>query len=204
MRAIRAIGMMLLAAGCTAVLGAQAPAPQPGTKVRVELKTKLDSKKSTVGEAVKAQIKQQIKDGKTVVLPKDGYLIGQVTEVEASDHGSPGKIGVLFTEVTDKKGNVLAHVRAAIMHIAAGDTNYSAMTISPELGGSGMPPVQAGEGGALTSPDRSSNGQPLGFSLMETFNGSGTDLGGVMETTKGNFNLDQGTQVQVQILQSGS
>ncbi|MGH9475969.1 MAG: hypothetical protein ACRD1C_06520 [Terriglobales bacterium] len=204
MRALRSIGMVMLAGGCGMAVLAQAPAPNPGATVKVELKTKLDTKKSTVGEAIKAEIKQEIKKGPMVLLPKGGYLIGQVTEVAASEHGSPGKIGLLFDEVTDKKGNVLRHIRAAIVHIAAGSTDYSQISVPSEMGGSGMPVAQAGLGGALTSADRSSNGQPLAFALMETFNGSGTDLGGVIETQNGNFNLDQGTQVQVQILQSGN
>lgn len=205
MRYLRWLFLIFLAFTCSAALGAQTPlALKPGTKVRIQLKTRLDTKKSTVGEAVKAQIKQEIKQGHTVLLPKDGYLIGTVTEVDASDHGSPGKVGVLFNEVTDKKGKVLGSIRAAIVHIAAGSTNYSQITVPSEMGGSGMPVAGAGTGGPLTSADQSSDGKPLAFAVMQTFNGSGTDLGGIIESPHSNFHLDQDTQVQAEILQPGS
>lgn len=205
MRSLRWTFLICLAFACSAALWAQAPlAIKPGTKVRIQLKTRLDTKKSKVGEPVRAQIKQEIKQDHTVLLPKDGYLVGTITEIDASDHSSPGKIGVLFNEVTDKKGNVIGHLRAAIVHIAAGSTNYSQLTVPSEMGGSGMPVAQAGTGGALNSADQSSDGKPLAFAVMQTFNGSGTDLGGIIESAHSNFHLDQGTQVQAQILQSSN
>ncbi|MGH9485255.1 MAG: hypothetical protein ACRD1F_09385 [Terriglobales bacterium] len=205
MRASRwMMGTFLVAGFAGALLWAQTPlAIKPGTTVKIQLKTRLDSKKSTVGEAVRAQIKQEIKQGHTVLLPKNGYLVGTVTAVAESEHGSIAKVGVLFNEVTDKKGNVLGHLRAAIIHIPAGSTNYSAMTISPELGG-GTPPAMAGTGGPLTSPDRSSDGKSVGFALMKTFNGSGTDVGGLIESRSGNFHIDQDTHLVAQILQPGN
>ncbi|MGH9487343.1 MAG: hypothetical protein ACRD04_07105 [Terriglobales bacterium] len=204
MRVFRSTAVLALALACAGAVLAQVPSPKPGTKVRVQLKTRLGSKKSIVGEKVRAQIKQEIKQGHTVLLPKNGYLLGEVTEVVASDHGSAAKVGVLFNEVTDKKGNVIAHLRGGIIHISAGSTNYSQISVPTEMGGSGMPVAGAGVGGALTSANRSSNGIPLGFGLMESYNGSGTDLGGVMMTQKGNFHLDQGTTVQVEILKGGN
>lgn|GEM_PF-2757204 len=176
----------------------------PSTKIKVQLKTKIDSKKSKVGDKVEAQVKSDIKNGDTVVLPKNSLLEGTVTEVDESDHGSSGKIGVLFTTATDKKGTVLLHLRGAIMHVVPDSMDYAQVSVPTEMGGSGMPIASAGVSTGLnTAWDHSSDGKPISYALMNTFNGTGTDLGGIVESPKDNFHLDSGTQVEVQVLAGG-
>lgn len=197
--------MVMAALVAPAVLPAAAqstPSLQPSTKIKVQLKTKLDTKKSKVGDKVEAQIKEEIKNGDTVVLPKNSLLEGTVTEVDESNHGSSGKIGVLFTQATDKKGAVLLHLRGAIMHVMVDESlNASQVSIPTEMGGSGIPMTGVSmQSNAGNGWDHSSDGKPISYALMNTFNGTGTDLGGIIQSPKDNFHLDGGTQVEVQVL----
>jgi hypothetical protein len=194
--------MAALSAPTAMPLSAQtAPALQPSTKIKVQLKTKLDTKKSKVGDKVEAQVKNEVKNGDTVLLPKNSLLEGTVTEVDESAHGSSGKIGVLFTEAIDKKGTVLLHLRGAIMHVIADSMDYGQLAVPTEMGGSGVPIASAGvQTGLENGWDHSSDGKPISYALMNTFNGSGTDLGGLIQSPKDNFHLDSGTQVEVQVL----
>jgi len=184
---------------------AQSPAPAipPGTQFKVELQKKIDSKKSKVGDKVVAKLEQDVKgaDGKTV-LPKSSLLQGEVTSVEPAEGSVPAKIGVLFSQATDKKGAPLLQLRAAVMKVVNDGYSNSAGALSrpPEMGGSGMTmPMDAGNP-AYAKMDRSSNGIPIEFSLMETFNGEGKDLGGVISSVGSNFNLDDGTYLEIQVL----
>ena len=184
-----------------ALLGmAQAPpAPAPGTSFNVELQHKLDSKKAKPGDPVVATLKQDVKAGGRVVIPKNSLLVGTVTTVSASENHSPGKIGVLFDRATDKKGAVLAHLRAAIVQVAvASGDEYGMLTRPAEMGGTGAPPPMAGGNGG--GANRDTNGVPLQIAVMETFNGAGADLGGILSAASSNFSLDDGTVLKVRVL----
>ncbi len=186
-----------------AAAGAQAaPALAPGTTVKVELETKLDSKKAKVGERVRAKVQQQIKDHGTVLLPKNCYLVGTVTEDQPAKGKSQASVGVLFSSVQTKKGAILVpHLRAAIVHIYAdSDDRYSMLTMPVEMGGSGVPPPMTGGSDRYANYDQV-NGKPVEYSVMETYNGAGADLGGeVVGVANGNFHIDSGTRLQIRIL----
>lgn len=178
-----------------------APTLAPQTKIKVQLKTRLDTKKSKVGDKVEAQVKQDIKNGETVVLPKNSYLVGTVTEVDASDHGSPGKIAVLFQQATGKQGAVLLHLRAAIMKVLVDENlNYGQLSVPTEMGGTGAPVAMDMQSNVANGWDHSSDGKPISYALMQSFNGQGTDLGGVVQSPKSNFHLDSGTEMEVEVL----
>ncbi|MGH9394107.1 MAG: hypothetical protein ACRD1E_08050 [Terriglobales bacterium] len=196
-----AVSAMLLGASL-GLAQAAAPALPPGTQFKVELQKKLDSKKSKVGDKVIAKLEQDVKvDGKTI-LPKNSLLEGEVTIVGPAEGNGPGKLGVLFNEAADKKGQALFPLRAAIIKVVNDAYNNATAAFSrpAEMGGSGSAlPMDAGNS-AYAKLDRSSNGIPIEYSLMETFNGDGKDLGGVVFSVGSNFNLDDGTYLEIQVL----
>lgn len=195
------VSVVLLAFAGAALAQSAAPALKPGTEIRVELETKLDSNKSTVGQQVKAKLNQDIKESGQVVLAKNSTLLGVVTLVTPSDHGQPAKLGILFNQGVPKKGPAIA-LRAAIVQVMADENSNadSGVTVPPEMGGSGMAQTMSAGNPAYVHMDRSTNGIPIEYSLMETYNGNGTDLGGVIQSVGNNFSLDDGTHVKVRIL----
>ncbi|HVA64683.1 MAG TPA: hypothetical protein VNF74_13235 [Terriglobales bacterium] len=184
----------------------QAPATdamlKPGTTIRIELQKKLDTTKSKVGDKLVAKVLQDIKDHKTMLLPKNSLLLGQVTLVIPAEGKQHAQLGVLFDQATTKKGAVLLHLRAAIVKVKSDSTNWNEkMTMPAEMGGSGIPKAMSPTNdAAYPNLDRSSNGTPIEYAVMETANGTGADLGGVMNSMGGNFDLDDGTHLQVRVL----
>jgi len=200
---VRVLSALLMLGAALAYSQTAAPTLSPGTQFKVELQKKIDSKKSKVGDKVVAKVEQDVKgpDGKTV-LPKNSLLQGEVTSVDPADGSGPAKLGVLFSQATDKKGAPLLQLRAAVIKVVNDGYSNSAGAFSrpPEMGGSGMTiPMDAGNP-AYAKMDRSSNGIPIEYSLMEAFNGQGTDLGGVISSVGSNFNLDDGTYLEIQVL----
>jgi len=198
--------LFMLIVAVTAVW-AQAPAAgarlEPGTTVRIKLQKNLDTKKSEVGDKVVAKVLQDIKDHKTMLLPKNSLLVGQVTLVIPAQGSQHAQLGVLFDQATTKQGAVLLHLRAAIVKVKSDSANWNEkMTMPPEMGGSGIPRAMSptNDDAAYPNLDRASNGIPIEYAVMETANGSGADLGGVMSSMGGNFDLVAGTHLQVRVL----
>jgi hypothetical protein len=194
----------LLLACAAAVAYAQTPAATlaPGTTIKVELEKKLDSKKAKVGQPVMVKVEQEIKDHGTVVLPKNCYLVGTVTEDAPAAKGKMASFGVLFTSAQTKKGEPVAgHFRAAFVKIYADSQNtYGMLTMPAEMGGNGVPPPMVGGDNRYSAYDQA-NGKPVDYSVLENYNGVGTDLGGeVVAVTDGDFHIDSGTKMQVRIL----
>ncbi len=197
----RYVGAVLFLA---AAVWAQAPAATlaPGTTIKVELEKKLDSKKSKLGQPVRVKVQQEIKQHGAVLLPKNCYLVGAVTEDTPAAKGKLASFGVLFTSAQTKKGAVLVpHLRAAIVHIYPdSDNTYGMLTLPREMGGNGTPPPMVGGSGKYGGYDKTS-GKPVEYSVLESYNGVGTDLGGeVVGVAGGDFHIDSGTRLQVRIL----
>jgi hypothetical protein len=90
----------------------------PGTTINVELDTNLASKTAKIGDPVRAKVEQQIKLHGAVLLAKNSYLLGAVTEDSLAKPGKMASFGVLFTWALANNGAVLmSHLRAAIVRI---------------------------------------------------------------------------------------
>ena len=203
--------LTLLVAPC----GAQAPARSlaPGTTIEVQLDTGLASKTARIGDPVRATVERPVKlDGK-LVLPKNSYLLGSVTEDSLAAKGKMASFGVLFTWALANSGALLASgLRAAIVRIYPAQKVKThkpvpSIQMSPEVGGRSeiftpFPRV----GVAKKKPVPYANfdhtaGKPVAFAVMETYNGAGKDLGGlVMALTPGDIQLKPGANLQVRIL----
>jgi hypothetical protein len=196
--------ILLLLAIAAAAAWAQAPAATlaPDTTIKVELEKKLDSKKAKVGQPVRVKVEQEIKDHGAVVLPKNCYLVGTVTEDAPAAKGKMASVGVLFTSAQTKKGApVAAHFRAAFVKIYADrDNTYGMLTMPAEMGGNYTPPPMTGGNGRYGAYDKA-NGKPVEYSVLDSYNGVGPDLGGeIVAVTSGDFHIDSGTKLQVRIL----
>lgn len=195
----------LLLLAVSAVWG-QAPAASatiaPGTTIRIQLQKKVDTKKAKVGDKIIAKVNDNIKDHGATLLPKNSLLVGEVTLVAPATKQTPAKLGVLFDQATTQKGQVLLHLRAAIVRVMQDDySNGAGMLSTPaEMGGSGTAMVMDPGNPAYANLDRASNGIPIQYSVMETANGSGADLGGVIYSVGGDFSFDQGAHLQVRVL----
>ncbi|MGH9520613.1 MAG: hypothetical protein ACRD2D_13230 [Terriglobales bacterium] len=173
----------------------QAPAIPPGTKIKLVLLTKLDTGKVQTGDKITARLDQDLKIHGQLVAAKNSEMLGLVTEVDPAQGSQPAKLGILFNQLVPKQGSPIT-VRAAIAKVS-GNSAPGSIMMSPELCGSNM---TFNNNPAYAHMDHSSDGIPIQYALMETYNGSGTDLGGIIQSVGRNFVLDKDVRVEVQFL----
>jgi len=184
--------------------GAQS-APAVGTKIKAELETKLDSSKSKVGDKVVAKVLENVKDGATTLIPKNAMLEGRITEVVAAQGKAEADVGVVFSQVTDKSHPPLP-LRACIVNVVPVDTNTAGAMASfstpAEMSGSpsNAKGTMAYVPGVYGSTAMDSNGTYIRFSLQATASDEAHNLGGIINSPKGNLKLDDGTHIDVQVL----
>jgi len=182
--------------------GALAQTGQPLAKEAVlsALTSKVDTKKSKVGDTVTAKTLNplQLTDGTT--LPPGTKLVGKVTQVQPKSSGT-ATVAIVFTEV-DKKGAAPMPVRGVLAAVApepsmadsGGSTNdlpmgsggnkaqTAAMTGTGINAGSGiLPSIQPGSSvkGVTLSPTPAADGSS------------------VLQSTDKDFKLDSGTRLEV-------
>ncbi|MGH9482130.1 MAG: hypothetical protein ACRD1L_08545 [Terriglobales bacterium] len=199
---VKAVGLVMLLAAAWAL--SQAPATPvavaAGTEFKIELQTKLDSKKAKAGDQVAAKVSENVKDHGVILIAKNSLLTGRVTEAAPSAGGQPAKLGVRFELATPKTGAPVP-LRAAIVKVIPDAFNGSSMVSRPaEMGGSGTATQFDAGNPAYANMDRASNGTPIQYAVMETYNGAGVDLGGEITSVGGNFNLDEGAHLEVRVL----
>jgi hypothetical protein len=202
--------LILLAAAVLAVRLTAAPqlraqqasvgAPLAKEAVLAALTSKVDTKKSKVGDAVTAKTLNplQLTDGTT--LPSGTKLVGKVTQVQTKSSGS-ATIGIVFTEV-DKKGGAAMPVRGVLAAVAP------APSISDSGGSTNDLPMGSGgnkgQTAGLTGAGINSNTAELpsiqpgssikGVTLNTTPSADGSS---VLQSTEKDFKLDNGTRVEV-------
>ncbi len=201
---ITAITTFIALAGM-AMAGAQT-APAVGTKIKAELETKLDSSKAKVGDKVVAKVLENVKDGATTLIPKNAMLEGRITEVVAAQGKAEADVGVVFSQVT-VKSHPLLPLRACIVNVVPVDTNTAGAMASfstpAEMAGSGGTSAKgtmAYVPGEYGSNAMDSNGTYIRFSLQATASDEAHNLGGIINSPKGNLKLDDGTHIDVQVL----
>jgi hypothetical protein len=198
-----------------AALGAQAPSSSlaPGATIQVQLETALASKTARIGDPVRAKVERQIKLHGKVLLPKHSYLLGAVTEDSHAREGKMASFGVLFTSaLANNDAILLPRLRAAIVRIypvkkVKTRKSVPSIQMAPEIGGRSViftpfpsVGVDKPKKGSYPNFDHT-NGKPVAFALMETYNGRGRDLGGlVVALTPGDIQLKQGANLQVRVL----
>lgn len=201
------VAIVLLAAAIGwAQTPAAAPAITPGIAFKVELQAKLDTKKAKVGDKVVAKVNDNVKDHGVTLIAKNTMLTGMVTEAVPAQGNQPAKLGVLFDVATPKSGAAI-HLRAAIVKVIPDTFGDNASMISrpAEMSGGNNPGQSSTNqfdpgNPAYANMDRASNGTPIQYAVMETFDGNGVDMGGEISSVSGNFTLDDGTHVQVRVL----
>jgi hypothetical protein len=203
---ITCVSVAVLALVGAALAARPATSPTPAftqdAQIKVELETRLDTRKATVGFRVVAKVDEDIKvDGK-VVLPKNSLLIGKITQVkEAASHTDAAVLGILFSQATDKKGNPLFPFRGAIAKIlpATGPSEQDMLSRGPEMGGGNAAVMGDGGDPRFIGLDQSSNGIPVQYNLRTGAAGA-QDAGGTITSVGGNFNIDEGTHLEIQVL----
>lgn len=91
-----------------------------GATLRAQLTVTLDTRTATAGQKVSAQLVTAVKAGSTVLLPRDTQLIGEVSEVNRAQKGTPGSVVVVFTQAV-LPGGVQVPLHAGISAFATDD-----------------------------------------------------------------------------------
>lgn len=175
-------------------------APLAKEAVLSALTSKVDTKKSKVGDAVTAKTLNPLamSDGST--LPPGTKLVGKVTQVQPKSSGT-ATIAIVFTEA-DKKGGAPMPVHGLLAAVApepsmsdsGGGTNDLPMgsggnkAQTAAMTGSG---INAGGG---TLPSIQPGSSIKGVTLSPTMSADGSS---VLQSTDKDFKLDNGTRLEI-------
>ena len=164
------------------------------------LTSKVDTKKSKVGDTVTAKTLNplQLTDGTT--LPSGSKLVGKVTQVQPKSSGT-ATVAIVFTEV-DKKGAAPMPVKGLLAAVAP------APNMSDSSGGTNDLPMGSGGNKAQTAAMTGAGINAGGGSLPSiqpgstvkgvTLNSSpSADGSSVLQSTDKDFKLENGTRLEV-------
>ena len=194
----------VLASTLTPVMQAQQAslgAPLAKEAVLSALTSKVDTKKSKVGDTVTAKTLNPLvmTDGST--LPAGTKLVGKVTQVQPKSSGG-ATLGIVFTEV-DKKGGAPMPVHGLLAAVAPepsmSDSGGSTNDLPMGHGGS-----QA-QAAAVTGTNIKTSGDAVlpsiqpgssikGVTLSPNMSADGSS---VLQSTEKDFKLDSGTRLEV-------
>jgi hypothetical protein len=184
------------------ILAQQASLGAPLAKEAVlsALTSKVDTKKSKVGDTVSAKTLNplQLTDGTT--LPSGTKLVGKVTQVQPKSSGT-ATIAIVFTEL-DKKGEAPMQVHGVLAAVApepnlsdsGGGTNDLPMGSG---GNKGQTAAMTGSGvnaGGGATPSIQPGSSIKGVTLNTT---PAADGSSVLQSTDKDFKLDNGTRLEI-------
>ena len=200
--------LIVLTAALTAVaLGSapalqaqQASAGQPLAKEAVlsSLTSKLDTKKSKVGDPVTAKtlVPLTLNDGS--VLPSGSKLVGKVTQVQPKSSGT-ATLGVVFDQV-EKKGAAPMPVHGLIAAIAPiPDLGGGGGAANNDLPMRGTAAQNAAMTGVSTGPGGSEASIPAGSSIkgVALQTAQAADGSSVLQDSEKDFKLETGTRLEI-------
>jgi hypothetical protein len=198
-------GALTVASGLSpvsALYAQQTAAGQPLAKDAVlsSLTSKLDTKKSKVGDPVSAKtiIPLTFNDGS--VLPAGSKLTGKVTQVQSKSSGI-ATLGIVFDQL-EKKGSAPIPIHGQLIALAA------APNLSDSGAATGDLPMGSGGNKAQTTALTGSNisgepGAPPPLAAGSSIKGitldpsPGKDSSGVLESKDKDFKLDNGTRLEI-------
>jgi hypothetical protein len=131
----------------------------PGSAIRAQLATSVDSKKVKIGDTVAAQTLESIKADGNTLIPRGTKLVGRVTQAAARSKGdSNSSLGLVFEKAIPKHGQEIP-LKVAVQAMAPPEAVAGAPS-SPEMdsGAMGKPSAPAapvsrpGSSGGLTPP----------------------------------------------------
>lgn len=214
--AVAAVAVLTLSLSC---LRAQVPGSvtlPEGTKIKVDLRSSLDTAHAGVGERVQAVTTSDVKVHGKKLLPRGSQLVGSITAVTPAESSqSPSHLGILFTQARTKDGQVL-QLEAAITGVQRLASPEPMMTQSPmpvrqspeqpdmnandragaSLGSMAMPAQVTGPDSSMNAMVMHSRQAPLAIRIER---GKGSVL-----TSRGNFKLSSGTRLELQELPSAA
>lgn len=156
------LATLLLGTGLALAQAPASPAVPAGSRIRAELKTKLDTQHAEVGESVTAISTSDLKQHGIKLLPKGTKFTGHVTGVTpAESKKSPARIGILFDQAVTKKGEVL-NLRAGIVRVFEPQPAPAMDMGGP--GSMGMRPPQPAPGGEMGGGGNVANSPDMGDS----------------------------------------
>jgi hypothetical protein len=176
-------------------------APLAKEAVLSALTSKVDTKKSKVGDTVTAKTLNplQLTDGTT--LPPGTKLVGKVTQVQAKSSGG-ATLGIVFTEV-DKKGAAPMPVHGLLAAVAPepsmSDAGGSTNDLPMGHGGSQAQAAAVTGSNIKTSstavlPSIEPGSTIKGVTLSPTPSADGSS---VLQSSEKDFKLDSGTRLEV-------
>lgn len=185
-----------------------------GTKIKVELRSSLDTAHAKVGERVQAVTIADVKVHGQKLLPRGSKLLGSITEVTpAESTQSPSHLAIVFTQARTKKGQavLLDAAISGVQRLAPPEPMMQPPTMpvmqSPEqpdmnangrenatLGTEPIPPQMTGVNQDMDAMVRRSHQTPIGIKMEP---GKGSVL-----TSRGNLKLEVGTRLELRELPS--
>ena len=174
-------------------------AGQPLAKEAVlcALTSKVDSKKSKVGDTVTAKTLNplQLADGTT--LPTGTKLVGKLTQVQPKSSGA-AMVGIVFTEV-EKKGGAAMPVHGLIAAVAPMPDLASGGTAANDLPMRGTAAQNAAQTGLAVGGGSGNESIPAGSTIKGvTLNPTpAADGSSVLQSQDKDLKLESGTRLEI-------
>jgi hypothetical protein len=183
----------------TPVLHAQAATGKPLAKeaVLTSLSTKLDTKKSKVGDPVAAKTLNPLALNDGTTLPSGSKLTGKVTQVQPKSSGS-ATLAIEFDQL-EKKGAAPIPVHGIIAGIAPLPDNASGGAAANDLPMRGTAAQNAAQTGVNMGPGASGDAIPAGSSIKGVVlsNAPAPDGSSVLQSTDKDIKLETGTRLEI-------
>ncbi len=182
-----------------AVQAQQSSVGQPLAKEAVlsSLTSKLDTKKSKVGDPVTAKTLNALTLNDGSILPSGSKLTGKVTQVQPKSGGS-ATLSISFDQV-EKKGSAPMPVHGLIVAVAPMPDMASGGTAANDLPLRGTAAQNAAQTGAAVGGATGQQSIPAGSTIKDVILNPtpAADGSSVLQSTEKDFKLESGTRLEI-------
>lgn len=198
--------LVLIAAGTalgpflplSALLAQTSGQPLASQAVLTSLSTKLDSKKSKVGDPVVVKTLSPFKLNDGSVLPSGTKISGKVTEVDPKSAGT-AKLGIEFDQL-EKKGSAPMPIHGTVVGVAPvpdlGGGGGAAANDLPTRGTAAQQAAQTGMGvGGNAGPETIAPGSSI--KGVELGSQPAADGSSVLQSSEKDIKLEGGTRLEI-------
>ena len=149
----------------------------------------IDSKNVAQGQAIMAKLTSNVKEAGQAELPKGTLLVGQVEQVEASNHDGPSKLSIVFNQARLRDGRTIPVKVTLLSAYPASDGPYYGETGAlPDI-------VEAN----IISEHKSVDQEPGTLGHVAMHSAVKDNVSAEFTSKDHNVNLKRGTHLQIAI-----
>jgi hypothetical protein len=178
-----------IVAMASSYVGAQAAPEKMLVSADALLVQNIDSKNAAQGQAIMAKLTRNVKEAGQAELPKGTVLVGQVEQVEASNHDGLSKLSIVFTQARLRDGRTIPVKVTLLSASPANDGAY--------YGETGPLPDVVEED--IISNHQAVDQEPGELGHVAMHSAFKDNVSAVFTSKDHNINLKRGTKLQIAI-----